>query len=175
LRARRYAASRRAAVRSKPAEHYLEVPENQLQHWLTQNRQMKGLPSLCRWTEYWGRVDKVALAKGLGLLSQDQLHFIEGMARVRNRCAHNVRYGYPNGREENNAKIVEHVTALMDTKLPALKSRLTTKCSCIINWQIFLSNALKTLGPPLATGGLFGILDAVEAPDSAHILGEENT
>jgi hypothetical protein len=73
------------------------------------------------------RVGKVALAKSLGLLRQDQIRFIEGMARVRNRYAHNVRNMHRSfvdiltEEQENNAKIVGHITGLMDTKLPAPK------------------------------------------------------
>jgi hypothetical protein len=38
-----------------------------------------------------GRVGKVELAKCLGLLGQHQVRFVEGVARIRNRYAHNVR------------------------------------------------------------------------------------
>jgi hypothetical protein len=129
-----------------------------------------------------GRVGKVALAKGLGLLRQDQVRFIEGIARLRNRYAHNVRNMHRSfvdiltEEQENNAKIVEHITGLMDTKLPAPKIAPYLKMFMYHRLADFLSDALKTLRPPpLPPGGLFGILNAVEAPDSAHIVGGENT
>lgn len=63
-----------------------------------------------------GRTGKVALAKGLGLLRPDQVRFIEGVARVRNRYAHNVRNMHRplqdilSEEQQGNGKIVEDVT-----------------------------------------------------------------
>lgn len=68
------------------------------------------------------------------------------------------------------------MTGLVDTKLPAPKIVPYFKMFMYHRLADFLSDALKTLRPPpLPTGGLFGILNAVEAPDSAHIVGEANT
>jgi hypothetical protein len=127
-------------------------------------------------------VGKVALAKSLGLLSQDQVRFIEGIARVRNRYAHNVRNMHRSlvdiltEEQENNAKIVGQITGLMGTKLPATKISPYFKMFMYHRLADFLSSALKTLKPPpLPPGGLFGILNAVEAPDGARSIGEENT
>jgi hypothetical protein len=129
-----------------------------------------------------GRVGKVGLAKGLGLLRQDQVRFIESIARLRNRYAHNVRSMHRSfvdiltEEQKSNAKIVDHITGLMDTKLPAPEIAPYLKMFMYHRLADFLSDALKTLRPPpLPTGGLYGILNAIEAPDSVHIVGEEET
>jgi hypothetical protein len=71
-----------------------------------------------------GRVGKVALAESLGLLTENQARFIERMARVRNRYAHNVRNMHRSfvdilaEEQQNNQKIVEQVTGIV-VRLPA--------------------------------------------------------
>jgi hypothetical protein len=119
-----------------------------------------------------GRSGKIALAKSLGLLRQDQVHFIEGVARIRNRYAHNVRNMHRSLAEilteeqQGNAKIVEHVTGLV-MKLPSLLGRSYLKLFMYHRLSDYLSDALHTLRPPpLPAGGvlsgLFGILNASE-------------
>lgn len=106
-----------------------------------------------------GRTGKVALAKGLGLLRQDQVRFIEGVARIRNRYAHNVRNMHRllgdilAEEQQGNAKIVEDVTGL-SLKLPHSLAP-TLKMFMYHRLADYLSDALKTLKPPpLPSGGL---------------------
>lgn len=107
-----------------------------------------------------GRTGKVALAKGLGLLRPDQVRFIEGVARVRNRYAHNVRnmhrplWDILTEEQQGNAKIVEDVTGL-SIKLPSPPLGPTLKMFMYHRLTDYLSDALKTLRPPpLPSGGL---------------------
>lgn len=51
----------------------------------------EGFQSFVSGLNIGGRIGKLALAKSLGLLRDDQVRFVEGVARVRNRYAHNVR------------------------------------------------------------------------------------
>jgi len=59
-----------------------------------------------------GRVGKLTLAKSLGLLTEEQVRFIEGVARIRNRYAHNVKNMHRSlvdiltEEQQHNAKIV---------------------------------------------------------------------
>lgn len=64
----------------------------------------EGFQSFVAGLNIGGRVGKVALAKGLGLLRQDQVRFIEGMAEgTEPLCSQREKYapifrGYPDGR-----------------------------------------------------------------------------
>ncbi|WP_262048171.1 hypothetical protein [Bradyrhizobium sp. Bra78] len=107
-----------------------------------------------------GRTGKVALAKGLGLLRPDQVRFIEGVARVRNRYAHNVRNMHRTlqdilaEEQQGNGKIVEDVTGI-SLKLPSPTLAPTLKMFMYHRLADYLSDALKTLKPPpLPSGGL---------------------
>jgi hypothetical protein len=107
-----------------------------------------------------GRSGKVALAKGLGLLTDDKIRFIEGVARVRNRYAHNVKNMHRTlpeilkEEQEGNAKIVQNVTGLQAT-LPAPVLEPYLKLFMYHRLSDYLSDALDTLKPPpLPEGGL---------------------
>lgn len=114
-----------------------------------------------------GRAGKVALAKGLGLLNSDQVRFIEGVARVRNRYAHNVRNMHRSlvdiltEEQQSNAKIVANVTGLGIT-LPSKPLGPYLKMFMYHRLADYLSDALKTLRPPpLPAGGLLSGLSAL--------------
>ena len=116
-----------------------------------------------------GRVGKIALAKGLGLLREDQVRFIEGVARVRNRYAHNVRNMHRTlvdilaEEQQGNGKIVENVTGL-GIKLPSPTLAPYLKMFMYHRLADYLSDTLKTLRPPpLPSGGLLSGLFG-EAP-----------
>jgi hypothetical protein len=123
-----------------------------------------------------GRVGKVALATGLGLLREDQVHFIQGVALVRNRYAHNVRNMHRSlvdilmEEQNNNGKIVEHLTGVR-IKLPAPRLEPMVKLFMYHQLADYLSDALKALKPPpLPTGGLFaGLFGILNQPDEARL------
>jgi hypothetical protein len=120
-------------------------------------------------------VGKVALAKSLGLLTKDQARFIEGVARVRNRYAHNVRNMHRSfvdiltEEQQGNGKIVEHVTGIV-VRLPAPELAPMLKTFMYHRLADYLSNALHTLRPPQLPSrdfwnGLFGGLATLPKPD----------
>lgn len=118
-----------------------------------------------------GRIGKVALAKSLGLLRDDQVRFVEGVARVRNRYAHNVRNLHRSfadillEEQKGNAKIVGQVTGVQ-IKLPNPTLAPTLKLFMYHRLADYLSNALDTLKPPpLPMGSLFGLGAIPDQPD----------
>lgn len=106
-----------------------------------------------------GRVGKVALAKSMGLLKNDQIKFIERVARVRNRYAHNVRNMHRsfvdvlNEEQISNVKIVEQVTGLQ-IKLPYPALAPLLKLFMYHRLADYLADALQTLKPPPFPAGL---------------------
>jgi hypothetical protein len=121
-----------------------------------------------------GRVGKVTLAKSLGLLSEKQVHYIDGVARIRNRYAHNVRNMHRSlvdiltEEQRHNGKIVEHVTGVVTT-LPSAVLGSYLKMFMYHRLADYLSDALHTLKPPpLPSGGilsgLLGDLGKVSGP-----------
>lgn len=109
-----------------------------------------------------GRVGKVELAKCLGLLNDDRIRFIEGVARVRNRYAHNVRNMHRSiadiltEEQKSNAKIVGQVTG-MQIKLPSPVLAPFLKLFMYHRLADYLSDALHTLKPPpFPMGGILG-------------------
>jgi hypothetical protein len=129
-----------------------------------------------------GRTGKLALAKGLGLLDQHQVRFVESVARIRNRYAHNVRNMHRSlieiltEEQHGNAKVVEDVTGL-SVKLPTILAP-HLKMFMYHRLSDYLADALKTLKPPpLPTGGLlaglFGATDLkienLGKPDAAKM------
>jgi hypothetical protein len=116
-----------------------------------------------------GRVGKVKLAKALGLLTQDQVHFIQGVTTIRNRYAHNVRNMHRSlvdilsEEQRRNAKIVEHVTGF-PSALPLSPKWIEAHLKLFMYFRLadYLSNALKTLKPPpLPKDGIKGLLDSM--------------
>jgi hypothetical protein len=116
-----------------------------------------------------GRVGKVTLAKSLGLITEERARFIEGVASVRNRYAHNVKNMHRSfvdilaEVQRGNGKIVQQVTGIAVT-LPAPEIAHILKPFMYHRLADYLSNALHTLRPPpLPSGnlwnGLFGILN----------------
>jgi hypothetical protein len=111
-----------------------------------------------------GRTGKIALAKGLGLLRADQVRFVEGVARIRNRYAHNVKNMHRPlveilaEEQRGNGKIVEDVTGIMDCRLPSPDMEPFLKIFMYHRLADYLSDALKTIKPPpLPMGGLLGL------------------
>jgi hypothetical protein len=110
-----------------------------------------------------GRVGKVTLARSLGLLSDDQARFIDGVARVRNRYAHNVRNMHRSlveiltEEQQHNGKIVEDVTGVVE-RLPFPTLHAFVKAFMYHRLADYLSDALHTLKPPpLPSGGLVSL------------------
>lgn len=121
-----------------------------------------------------GRVGKVALAKSLGLLNEDQVRFIEGVARVRNRYAHNVRNMHRSfadillEEQNSNGKIVGQVTGVQ-IKLPSPIIAPYLKLFMYHRLADYLSSALHTLRPPpLPMGSLFGLLNSTSDENSTE-------
>jgi hypothetical protein len=120
-----------------------------------------------------GRVGKVALAKSLGLLKEDQVRFVEGVARIRNRYAHNVKNMHRSfadiltEEQNSNAKIVGQITGLQ-IKLPSPTLAPHLKLFMYHRLADYLSDALHTLKPPPfpVRGILSGLLGAI--PDDAQ-------
>jgi hypothetical protein len=110
-----------------------------------------------------GPTGKLRLAEGLGLLTQGQIKFIDGAARVRNRYAHNVKNMHRSLTEmlteeqTNNAKIVANVTG-MQIRLPSpIFENDFLKAFMYHRLADYLADALHTLRPPpLPAGGLLG-------------------
>src|SRR4029077_19595818 len=100
-----------------------------------------------------GRGGKVKLARSLGMLSEDQASFIEGVARVRNRYEHNDKNMHRSlvdileEEQQGNAKIVEQVTGLV-AKLPSPELEPMFKGFMYYKLADYLSDALHTLRPP---------------------------
>jgi hypothetical protein len=120
-----------------------------------------------------GRVGKVALAKSLGLLTDDQVRFIEGVATLRNRYAHNVKNMHRSlvdiltEAQRGNANIVKEVTGVA-IKLPSPDIERLFKMFMYHRLADYLSNALHTLRPPpLPMGSLFGWLNNLDKPKEA--------
>ena len=100
-----------------------------------------------------GRVGKVTLAKSLGLLAEKQVRYIDGVARIRNRYAHNVKNMHRSlvdiltEEQQHNGKIVEHVTGVVTT-LPSTVLGSYLKMFMYHRLADYLSDALHTLKPP---------------------------
>lgn len=131
----------------------------------------EGFQSFVSGLNIGGRIGKVALAKSLGLLRDDQVRFVEGVARVRNRYAHNVRNMHRSfadillEEQKGNAKIVGQVTGVQ-IKLPNPTLAPTLKLFMYHRLADYLSNALDTLKPPpLPMGSLFGLGAIPDQPD----------
>jgi hypothetical protein len=128
-----------------------------------------------------GRTGKLRLAEGLGLLTENRIAFIRGVAQVRNRYAHNVKnmhrplFDMLMEAQQNNARIVEHltgITAPMSSSSPS-ESDLTDLSNFLKRFMYYrlanyLSEALNTLRPPPLPPesglGILGKLSAKAAP-----------
>jgi hypothetical protein len=112
-----------------------------------------------------GRTGKIKLAKGLGLLAQHQISFIDAVAVVRNRYAHNVKNMHRSladivtELQRGNGRIVEHLTGINPPSNELLKS--------IVYYQLadYLSDALQTLRPPPRYTGLLTAFGKTQKPD----------
>ena len=127
-----------------------------------------------------GRTGKLRLAEGLGLLRQEDIDFIEALARVRNRYAHNVKNMHKSLTEIlteeqlHHARVVAHLTGIQ-TPLPlppGLDSDFL-KAFMYHRRADYLSNALHTFRPPPLPGRgiLSGLFDATENADTASATG----
>ena len=142
-----------------------------------------GLPSLSSYFEQTARENfrafvtglnirgasgKLKLAKGLGFLADDRIAFIDAVAEVRNRYAHNVKNMHRSltdvvtELQRGNGRIVEHLTGIKLPLSPDLETRnVLLKLSMYYRLADYLSDALKTLRPPpLPEGGILGLAHA---------------
>jgi cytochrome c553 len=112
-----------------------------------------------------GRTGKLKLAEGMGLLTEEQIAFIRGVAQVRNRYAHNVKNMHRSlvdiliEEQLKNGRIVEHVTGI---KLPlGAPGTIRSERNIVLKFFMYrrlvdyLADALHTLRPPpLPEGGI---------------------
>jgi hypothetical protein len=112
-----------------------------------------------------GRTGKLKLAEGMGLLTEDRIAFIRGVARVRNRYAHNVKNMHRlltdilAEEQRNSGRIVEHLTGIKFPWVLAPSSNDFLKRFMYFRLADYLSEALHTLRPPpLPDSGLLGML-----------------
>jgi len=104
-----------------------------------------------------GPAGKLRLAKGLGLLPQHQIAFINAVAQVRNRYTHNVKNMHRSLTEivteeqQTNGRIVEHLTGVKLPPSPIPRSELLKR---FMYYQLadYLSGAFQTLRPPPPPG-----------------------
>jgi hypothetical protein len=126
---------------------------------LTPAEQAEGYRSFVVSLNMSGRAGKLKLARGLGLLTQDRVVFIEAVTLVRNRYAHNVRNMHRSLTEilteeqQSDKQIVKHLTGI-DITLP---ENAIVKSFMYYRLADYLAEALHTLRPPpLPMGGLGG-------------------
>jgi hypothetical protein len=123
-----------------------------------------------------GNIGKLKLAEGLGLLSRDDVSFIQALATIRNRYAHNVRNMHRplaemlTEEQQHNGKIVGQLTGLQH-KLPlgALSLgdiQIVLKSLMYQRLADYLARALNTLKPPPPPpGGILGAFFEKETTD----------
>jgi hypothetical protein len=114
------------------------------------------------------RAGKLKLAEATGLLTEERIAFIRGVAQVRNRYAHNVKNMHRSladiltEEQRNSGRIVEHLTGIKFPLSPSFPSELRNdllKRFMYYRLANYLSEALHTLRPPPPPeGGIFGIL-----------------
>jgi len=109
-----------------------------------------------------GPAGKLRLAKGLDLLPQQQIAFINAVAQVRNRYTHNVKNMHRSLTEivteeqQTNGRIVEHLTGV---KLPPSPAPTSELLKLLMYYQLanYLAGAFQTLRPPPPPkGGILG-------------------
>src|SRR5262245_53197234 len=77
-----------------------------------------------------GRAGQLKLAEGMGLLTEDRIAFIRGVAQVRNRYARNVKNMHRSltdiltEEQRNSGRIVEHLTGIKFSPLSPSQSEL---------------------------------------------------
>jgi len=114
-----------------------------------------------------GNTGKLALANALGLLTPWEIDFIDAVARIRNRYAHNVKNMHKSLTDiltEGQVKkgnIVAHITG-MQIKLPLPLGLGNQHLKEFMYFQLadYLANALQTLRPPplpKELGALLGV------------------
>jgi hypothetical protein len=123
-----------------------------------------------------GRTSKLGLAEALGLLTKSQIGFIEALARVRNRYAHNVKNMHRSLAEilaeeqKSNQHIMAQLTGIRTDLYKTLSSDSGgSVLSSLMYYRLtdFLAGALDTLRPPPPpSGGLFGGL--LSEPDASE-------
>jgi hypothetical protein len=108
-----------------------------------------------------GRTGKLRLAKGLGLLRDHHIEFIEAVTRVRNRYVHNVKKMHKSLTEilteeqASKARIVEHLTGIHATLPDPTFDNDLLKGFMYHRLAHYLADALQTLRPPpLPEGGI---------------------
>ena len=119
-----------------------------------------------------GKAGKLRLAEELGLLTKSQIRFIEALALVRNRYAHNVKNMHRSLAEilaEEQKNIMEQLTGIRpDLSLSLDGGNSVLKSLMYYRLTDFLAGALDTLRPPPPpSGGLFGtLLSELDASES---------
>jgi hypothetical protein len=117
-----------------------------------------------------GRTGKLKLAKGLGLIAQDRVDFIDAVTQVRNRYGHNVKNMHRSltdvvtELQRGNGQIVAHLTGINLAGGPP--SSQVLKSFMYYQLADYLSDALHTLRPPplpQSMGGIFGGLGQLTA------------
>ena len=114
-----------------------------------------------------GRTSKLGLAEALGLLTKSQIGFIEALARVRNRYAHNVKNMHRSLAEilaEEQKSNGEYIMAqLTGIRTDLYKTSSSDSGGSVLSSLMYyrltdkLAGALDTLRPPPPpSGGLFG-------------------
>jgi hypothetical protein len=124
-----------------------------------------------------GRTGKLGLAKGLGLLTPQQADFVEGVASVRNRYAHNAQNMQRSFKDmlteghQHDEKIIERVTGLQKVTTEQLKYLENADLRMLMYRGLanYLADALNTLHPPKVPGllDLLSIFDASDTPPVA--------
>jgi hypothetical protein len=119
-----------------------------------------------------GSSGKLTLAEALGILTKGDIFFIQAVARVRNRYAHNVKNMHRSLTEilteeqPHHGRIVAHLTGIQRTlPLPSEIDNNILKSFMYHRLTDYLSVALNTLRPPpLPEGGLLGLWDKGPPP-----------
>jgi hypothetical protein len=114
-----------------------------------------------------GRSGKIRLAEGMGLLTQDQVRFIEAVSRIRNRYAHNVK-NMPRPLTDmvaeelqGNGRVLAHLTGIQSEGfITSVLGSSGLRLFMYHRLADYLADALHTLRPPaLPMGGLYGLFN----------------
>ncbi|MDR7146177.1 hypothetical protein [Rhizobium sp. BE258] len=116
-----------------------------------------------------GRASKIELAQRLEMINDDDIDFLETIAVIRNRYAHNIRNASRplvdllKEASSHNAKISRKLLYGMDVTFSELPNGF---CKVLIGWgfSVFLEHAEERLHVP--SGGLFGLLAPLQSDET---------